>query len=502
MVVEVRTSHVDGVEVRQIPSDDEVCSAHLVFGVGMRDEELHEQGVLHALEHVVMSQLRFTPLEINAHVDYSHTEFTVAGDPALVAGYLVQLCQGLNAPPVDRLPAEAPVIAAELDQGEGAHQPLLARRYGLRDLGSQAVPGPGPDGLQADQLLSAAVRWFTASNAFLLVDGPLPPDLALPLRQGDRPSRVRVAPRLVAEPSAIRLDGPACMASVLLPPTDPGYLSEVAVELVEQRVQETVRHRDGLSYVVEANVIDNVIHAAGPGGHDLFVLAEPPEKHLVRAVTVLVGELRGLLREGPSAAELSLALERVVQRRRGRAGVLEDVRTAGIDALLGFGRPPFRAEMTRALTLGQVNAYLRPLETSLLIALPDLPEIDVAGLGLREDHGAPTSADPLPDGRRYRPSLFARAMSSAARQAELCLTAEGLHARLEGETQSISWVDVVGILVEDEHEAAVFAADGSHIQIGNAVWRDGDTLIRAARENVPPRLFYQPSTLLDSHDDV
>ena len=55
-------------------------------------------------------------------------------------------------------------------------------------------------------------------------------------------------------------------------------------------------------------------------------------------------------------------------------------------------------------------------------------------------------------------------------------------------------------MVEDEHEAAVFAADGSHIQIGNAVWRDGDTLIRAAGDNVPPHLFYRPSTLLKSHD--
>ena len=85
MAVEVHTRSVDGVRVQQVPSDDEVCSAQLVFGVGMRDEPLHEQGVLHALEHVVMSRLRLTPLEINAHVDLSHTEFTVAGDPVLWA---------------------------------------------------------------------------------------------------------------------------------------------------------------------------------------------------------------------------------------------------------------------------------------------------------------------------------------------------------------------------------------------------------------------------------
>ena len=295
MAVEVHTRSVDGVRVQQVPSDDDVCSAQLVFGVGMRDEPLHEQGVLHALEHVVMSRLRLTALEINAHVGHSHTEFTVAGDPVLVGDYLARLCQGLCAPAVEQLATEAPVIAAELDQEEGAHQPLLARRYGFRDLGSHAVPGPGPDGLHADQLLAAAGRWFTAANAFLLVDGPLPPNLALPLRAGARPSHVRVVPRPVEGPAAIRLDGPACMASVLLPPTDPAHLSEVTVELVDQRIQETVRHRDSFAYAVEVNVFDDIAHPAGRGGHDLFVLADPPEEHLVGAVAVLVQELLSLL---------------------------------------------------------------------------------------------------------------------------------------------------------------------------------------------------------------
>lgn len=501
MAVEVITSVVDGVEVRHVPSEDEVCSAELVFGVGARDEDLHEQGVLHALEHVVMSRLRLTSLDINAHVDHSSTGFTVAGDPVLVGPYLTRLCQVLSSPPVEQLTAEAPVIAAEMDEDEGAHQPLLARRYGFRDLGSHAVPGPGPDGLRPDQLAAAAARWFTTGNAFLLLDGPLPPDLALPLQQGDRPAHARVLPRPVDGPAAVRLDGPACMASLLLPPTDPAHLSEVTVELVDQRVQETVRHRDSLAYDVDVNVLNDVAHPSGPGGHDLFVFADPPEERLVDAVTVLVGEVRRLLREGPSGTELDLAVERVVQRRRGRAGVLDHARTSGIDALLGFTRPPFDPPLTRATTVEQMTAYLRPLETGLLVAVPDLPEVDLAALGLREDPGAPATSAPLPQGRRYRPPLFARALSSAARRAELCLTGDGLHARLEGETQSIPWADVVGVLVEDEHEAAVFAADGSHIQIGATVWRDGDTLIRAAREHVSPGLFYKPSALLSSDGD-
>lgn len=492
---------VDGVQVHHVDSDDEVSTAHLVFGVGWRDEELREQGVLHALEHVVMSQLRTTPLDINAHVDSSHTEFDVSGSPALVADYLTRLCRCVNDPPVDRLPAEAPIIAAEIGGEAGVHQPLLARRYGLRDLGSHALPGPGPDGLDGAQLQRVAERWFTAGNAFLLVDGPLPPGLSLPLRPGARPQHTRISPRPVDGPRAIRLDGPACAASMLLPPPDPDHLDEVTAEPVEQRVAETVRHRDGLSYVVETNVFDDVAHPKGRGGQDLLVHTEPPDEQVARAVTVLVTELRSLLNEGPSETELARALDRVVERRHGRAAALEQVRTAGIDALLGLHRPRFEVGRMRALTPQQVKAYLEPLEATLLIAVPDDPEVDLAVLRLRETAVAPTTRDDLPDGRRYRAPLLARALSSAARQAELCLTSEGLHARLEGETQSIGWSSVVGVLVEDEHEAVVFGADASAIQIGSTTWREGDSLLQAARDHISPGLFFQRSALLDTPDE-
>ncbi len=88
----------------KVPSDDEVCSARLVFCVGTRDRPLHEQGVTHVVEHVVMSLLRLTPLGVNDHVDQSHTEFTVAGDPAMVGDYLTRLCRHLSsAPTADQL---------------------------------------------------------------------------------------------------------------------------------------------------------------------------------------------------------------------------------------------------------------------------------------------------------------------------------------------------------------------------------------------------------------
>ena len=85
------SDQVDGVLVHHFPHDDEITSAMLAFGVGERDETLPTQGALHALEHIVMDAVRHTPLEINAGVEASTTQFTVSGSPDRVADYLCLL---------------------------------------------------------------------------------------------------------------------------------------------------------------------------------------------------------------------------------------------------------------------------------------------------------------------------------------------------------------------------------------------------------------------------
>lgn len=149
-------AEVDCVPVHHLSSADSVCTATLVFGVGSRDETLPSQGVLHALEHVVMAAAKDTAAGINASVGPSETEFVVSGSPPRVADFLAKICGGLAGPPVARLRAEAPVIAAELDEVGGPDLALLVARYGARDLGMPALDGPGPDGLTEGQLRDAA----------------------------------------------------------------------------------------------------------------------------------------------------------------------------------------------------------------------------------------------------------------------------------------------------------------------------------------------------------
>lgn len=491
---------VDGVETIHMPSDDTITRVRLCFAVGARDEAVSEQGVLHVLEHLVMHAAKDTVLEVNASVGPTFTEFTASGPAALVGEHLEQLCRALANPPLDRMPAEAPVVAAEIDGDDGLHQALLAARYGFRDLGSGAVTGPGPDGLRPEQV-QAATRWFVDQNAVLVVDGPLPPDLRLPLPGGALPTHVRVVPRRRLGPAAFVVEAPACMVSLLLPRPDPMRLDEIAAELVRQRLLDVVRHEKGLTYVVDDEVFVDVAHVNGGSGSDLLVGAEPLESQLLPAVQAFVVALLELLADGPSEDELGRARERVLLTRQGRQALTDLAFDEALHRKLGVTRPPLDVERLRSIDPATVATYLRSLIGDALFALPDDPALDLGTLGLQETSIPPLSDGPLPPGERFRPPLLARTFSSAARQAELSLNKDGVHVRLEGEVQSVRWNDVVGVLEEDEHELAVFAGDGSTVVVGRDVWRDGNALITAVRSKVNPKLIFSRSALLSPPED-
>jgi hypothetical protein len=492
---DIVTTEVDGVPVHHLGSTDEVCTATLIFGVGSRDESLPTSGVLHALEHVVMDAAKDTAAEIDASVGPSETEFVVSGTPPRVADFLARVCRGLADPPTARLQAEAPIIAAELDGSGGPDLPLLAARYGFRDLGTTAMDGPGPDGLTEQQLLDVAATWFVAGNAALLVDGPLPRDLRLPLRPGRPSGHRRVGPRRWAGPHAIRIEAPACAVSVLLPPQTADRLDLLAVEVMDHRLRETLRHRDGLTYVVE-----HLIHPVGDDRQDVLLVAEPPEARLVPAVTGLVTELRRLLRDGATAAELERARTRVVEGRLGRAGVLEERRVAVIDHLLGVTSFPVPPSRLAEATLDGLNRYLADLESDLLFLVADEPDLELGRLDLPETTVEPTTTGPLPPGEVFRPPLLTRAISSAARQATVVLTATGVAARLEGLNQRIDWDGVAGLVV-DEDDLLLCGLDGAVIPLAESAYRGGRELVARVRARVPERLTFRRSALLGRDDE-
>lgn len=440
-----------------------------------------------------MDAAKSTAAEVNASVGPSGTEFVATGTPTRVADFLAQVCQGLADPPTDRMRAEAPIIAAELDQGGGPDLALLAARYGARDLGLPALDGPGPDGLTGDQVRAAAATWFVTGNAALLVDGPLP-DLRLPLRRGRPPAHRWVAPRRWPGPQGIRIGAPACAVSMLLPAQTRERLDLLTVEVVDHRLRDTLRHRDGLTYLVE-----HLIHPVGGDRQDLLFSAEPPEARLGPAVAGLVTELRRLLRDGATAAELEVGRTRVTEARLGRAAILEERRVAVVDRLLGV--PTFAVEDVRMPDVGlaDLNRYLAALESDLLFLVPDDPDLDLERLGLTETTVEPTTIGDLPPGETFRPPLLTQAFSSAARQATVVLTGTGVAARLEGLVQTVDWDRVAGLMVDDD-ELLLCGLDGAVIPLAAGAYRRGRELVTRVRAAVPEELTFRRSALLTSDD--
>lgn len=476
-----RELRVDGVAVVHFPSDQGITEVTMVFGVGQRDETLATQGTLHALEHLVMDSVRRTPIEINASVEPSITVFTAKGSPGLVGSFLTGVCHALVDPPLDRLAAEAKVLAAEgLDE---SGTPLGPARFGLRDLGLRGAPGPGPAAVTPTNVRELC-RWFVPSNCVLLVDGVLPEGLRLPLAAGPRPEHQYLAARRWPGPHAISVEGPACAVSLILPPDDHTGVEMLARAVITERFMEVLRHQRGLTYD-----LDDELAVLADGWWELVVLAAPTPERAVEAVRVMIETTRDLLAEGPTQAELDHAQALVLESSHGRDAQISAALDVAIGELLGSGTAGFDPNAVRAVTRQQVADFLRGLADDALYLVDERAEPELAALKVTLTEVVPTTPGPLPEGQVFRPPLLALALNRDARASRVALTSTGLAHQLGTHVQQIEWRNVAGVLRERDGDLVVLGLDGSAITVG-PLYRNGHRLIEAVNTQVPAELIY------------
>lgn len=494
--IEHRSFTLDGVRVEHFPSQDTVCRATLVFGVGHRDETLPTLGTLHALEHLVMDTVRRTPIDIDAEVDGDTTQFMGHGNPLDVGRFLTGVCRALTDPPVHNLAKESRVLAAELGSSEGAGMPLLTGRFGWRDAALTDAPGPGPEGIVAEVVGSAAARWFTSGNAVLLLDGPWPEGLRLPLPGGSRPDRSLPPVRSWPSPHAITVDDPVCAVSLILPKEEASRMDAVAVELIDARLTDALRYDGGFSYDVDITVI-------GVSGHrmNLIVDADPRPDELSDAARVLVQTVRTLLASGPTAAELETAVERVLEEARGRNAHIDQVMTQAVRDLFGEPRHPLDPERLRGLTPEDLTTYLRGLAADVLYLAAEESTDALGALGVPfTTIEPPADRRPTP-GRTFRPPALALLLYADARSSRVTLSDTGLILASEDQVQAVDFDQVAGVMRVDDDELVVFGLDGSAIPIGGGLYKGGQQLVDAVLRHVSADLVYQQSALVRVMDD-
>lgn len=481
----IRRTEVDGVPV--FWADRPVSTrltGQLFFGVGQADESFLQGQITHLLERVVMRRFADAAFEVNAGVGIWITSFDVESRPATVARHLREVCDAIGDVATGRLDAadvdaERAVLRAEAatNGGPGLAVTLPAAAwFGRASIGLTGESTLGLDGAQAADLADWCRRWLVRGNAALVLDGPPPADLTLPLPAG---------PRTVRDVPATRpLNTPAWT------PGPPGFqvsfraqrtpVTEMLIEALTVRWTRLMRHDGGLVYDVGVAVI-------GLPGSEVIVsiAADAAADDSDRVIAALRIDLETLQSVGFTDAEITAARERLAEQaddpdRLAAAATDHAVESVGGPAAAPVGEGRTTDDITRA----EVDAAWRAARSSLIVAVDgELPGLD------------PLVCDDTPPvtGRHW---TRARRGSFVIGGSEAISGPDGVSLRWgpaeDSDWRTVRYDEVVALgidrLAPQDCVVVLFGRSGALVGIRARDWRDGDNLVREILLTVPPHL--------------
>ncbi len=300
--LDVPTIHetvVDGIQTFWVDTGPPFV-ATLMFRVGVADETLAERGITHLVEHLALSPLRDVAHPFNGAVTYDATNFWAAGSVEDVVAFMTRLADQLANLPTDRLEVEAGVLIAEGRSFQrSSHAAILANRFGPHGPGLMAYREFGLRRLEADDARRWARDRFTVGNAVLLLTGPPPDSMRLPLVPGKRRPLVLPPDRHWFDTEGpARIDQQTAGFAI-------GAFGErsmplvIAGQAVAMRAQEVVRHELGRVY--------SVAHEYQWLNADeayLYWGADSDPEHAAEATQAFGAVLDDLTSTGPTQAEL------------------------------------------------------------------------------------------------------------------------------------------------------------------------------------------------------
>ncbi len=479
-------TEIDGVPVlwAQGPAP---LSATLVFGCGGQDETFRTIGVTHLVEHLAMSGLPRVHHDRNACVDLQTTQFTATGRPEQIVTFLDAVCRALGDLPMDRIQKEAGVLAAE---GGAYADPtvaaLLTRRFGVRGPGLAPWNGPGFDRISADDVRAYAARFFTAGNAVLVLTGPPPEGLRLPLPAGPRAQHPAVAPVPTSGPQWSEHVVPAVGAALL---GEHSATWSLGMSVLAERLEQIARHHHGLSYEVSGDTVpydgDAMLYA---------ITVDAREGQEAEVARLLWAELTRMAEQGPTEEEL--AEEAEAAREAYQDPRFGEVELLGAATRELFGQPYLppaeRLARREAVTPEDVRRVFRAALGTAHLVVPCGVSVDLPGVA---GHAC-TDGRELPSGRLFQPPALAKVFSREARALRLVLTDDGLALRdPDGDVHRVRFAEVVGV-EEDGAERTVFGSHGCIINVDPELFKGAEAAVQAVDAAVPAQLRYRRSELV------
>jgi len=244
MAVEVAL--VDDVPAFWVASNRPTLTASLVFRQGLVDETLPTTGWTHLLEHQALHDREAGTLHVNGWVSLLHCRFDFHGPPDQVAEALTGVSGWLTRPVFLGFEREKSVLAAETAYRGGSQSAeALAWRYGAQGPGLAAYGELGLAHAEQDAVAELAGRAFTSGNCVLILDGPPPTGLRLPLNGGSLRPAPEAVPCERLAPAAYQMETRGVVVSGVLPRIAAG---QVLAEGIRALFTEQFRHRRGMAY--------------------------------------------------------------------------------------------------------------------------------------------------------------------------------------------------------------------------------------------------------------
>lgn len=467
---DVRETEIDGVLCFFIDMGRPASAAHLIFRQGKADEPLHESGWLHLLEHLALLDRETLSRPIEGRTSMLLTRFAAFGPPEALVSHLAALSHRLGEPDFRLLARERGVLQAEAHQRQDALTRSLTWRYGASGPGVTSYAEVGAVRATPELLTERSRRVFNGSNAILVLDGPPPPELKLPLPEGEYHPPSSAEPVRRELPASYRDEAGLTLSGVVSRTHEATFLPGV----LERAVHDGLRQRTGGAYGPWADLTEvDDQHLVVAGGSDV-----PPE--ILSTVAVAGVEItRRLAEDGVPRAWVQEAVEQRLQRLASPASMV-DVALESAYAVLSDRVPKSYAELEeelRATDPQRVDAAARELQASLLLGLPE---------GAKLAKGVPLvsfpETEPAGEGRRHSHVNWPADLSTFSADDQVVESVNGLTAR------AVRVGEVVGLFSWRDGTRQLVSRDGSVLEMEARQWIGGEELTRVLDAAVPQEL--------------
>jgi hypothetical protein len=443
-----------------------------MFRVGMADESLSRHGLTHLVEHLALEPLGEQPYKYNGMVDGLFTRFYVAGRPAEIVEFFERVTSGLANLPRDRLVAESAVLRTEAAH-ESANwlRALLTYRYGSAGWGLAGLTEFGLCNPDPDEVQTWARTRFTAENAVLWVNGPLPVGLRIGLMSGSW------TPGKELPAAAVRVPAWAVQAAAGVGVSMTGERSTalgIMAQIARRRAHAQLRE-GAVSYSVQLSYQPLDRNTAHVG-----LWADALPENVDRVGAELLKILDGLATAGPNQEELDRSLDEVERAEDEADSVLQWLDSAATNELLGSAiyTPDRLREDIRALTPETASSTIAEAMKTLLVMAP--PNLKLSSARFT----------PVPAWSAERVSGLTvglrLGLSTIGRNIRLTVAKEGVTFAFDGSRLLTIWFDRCAAMLQwTDGSRTLHGNDGFRLHLCPRDWHDGERLIRWIEGQVP-----------------